>query len=303
MNSRRKRAALLVALVAATFVLGTAVATFTGFVAGAIGGAINDLAKAQVPHWPVPTNAEEAREALFDMGNGWLQVLHEIIDGTPGGLLALAAVALVSAAPAMLVAPALASWEPGTPGRSLRWSIAGAAVIGGACAVGILATLWDVVGLVRVAAGTESSGEFIIASGDFMVGGGLAMNPLLLVPAWLAAGGIWAWALARAGQSRTPDRLDRFVRWLFAGTCLELAIAAPTYALAMRRDSCYCAFGSWWAITAGTTALLVLCGPMVILMATRQARMAWMRSVCEDCGYPRRAGSTVCPECGKSVPG
>ena len=295
MNSRWKRAAVLVTLVAATFVLGTAVATFTGFVAGAIGSAINDSAKGQVPRWPVPTNAEEARQALFEMGNGWLEALHEITDGTLGGMLALAAVALVSAAPAMLVAPALGSWDPGTPGRSLRWSIAGAAVIGGACAVGILATLWDVVGLVRMAAGAGFDG--------YTGGGGLVMNPLLLVPAWLAAGGIWAWVLARAGQSRTPDRLDRFVRWLFAGTCLELAIAAPTYALAMRRDSCYCAFGSWWAIVAGTSALLVLCGPMVILMATRKARMAWMRSVCGECGYPRRGGSTVCPECGSSVTG
>ena len=71
MNSRWKRAAVLVALVVATFVLGTAVATFTGFVAGAIGSAINDSAKGQVPHWPVPTNAEEARQALFEMGNGY----------------------------------------------------------------------------------------------------------------------------------------------------------------------------------------------------------------------------------------
>jgi hypothetical protein len=294
-NSRGKRAALLVALVAATFVAGMVVATFTGFVVGAIGSRINDAAEGRVPTWHVPTDAEGARQALFEIASGWLRTFHELTDGSLGGMLVLAAVALVSAAPAMLVAPALGTWEPGTPGRSLRWSIGGAALIGGMCAVGILATLWDVVGLVRMAAGAEFDG--------YTGGGGLIMNPLLLVPAWLAAGGIWAWALARAGQSRTPDRLDRFVRWLFAGTCLELAIAAPTYALAMRRDACYCAFGSWWAIVAGTTALLVLCGPMVILMATRQARMAWMRSVCAECGYPRRGGSTVCPECGKSVPG
>jgi len=294
-NSRGKRAALLVALVAATFVVGMAVATFTGLMVGAIGTGINDSVEGRAPHWPLPTNVEEVRQATIEIANGWLRTFNELTDGSLEGMLVLAAVALVSAAPAMLVAPALGTWEPGTPGRSLRWSIAGAAVIGGACAVGILATLWDVVGLVRMATGAEFDG--------FTGGGGLIMNPLLLVPAWLAAGGVWAWLLARAGQSRTPDRLDRFVRWLFAGTCLELAIAAPTYALAMRRDSCYCAFGSWWAITAGTTALLVLCGPMVILMATRQARMAWMRSVCAECGYPRRAGSTVCPECGKSVPG
>lgn len=295
MNSRRKRAALLVALVAATFVVGMVVATFTGFVAGAIGTVINDSAEGRAPQWPVPTNAAELRSACVSIANGWLRTFRETADGSLGGVLVLAAVALVSAVPAMLAAPALGKWEPGTPGRSLRWSIAGAAVIGGACAVGILATLWDVVGLVRMAAGAEFDG--------YTGGGSLIMNPLLLVPAWLAAGGIWAWALARAGRARTPDSLDRFVRWLFAGTCLELAIAAPTYALAMRRDSCYCGFGSWWAIVGGTTALLVLCGPMLVLMATRRARMAWMRSVCAECGYPRHGGSTVCPECGKSVPG
>jgi len=289
-NSRGKRAALLVALVAATFVVGSAVAALTAVSLTLIGRAVESFGWTSYEQ-PGPISVR-MEAALSTMADGYLAFLRRLIDGSTEGLLLLAAVTLVSAAPAMIAAPALGKWEPGTPARSLRWSIAGAAVIGGACAVGILATLWDVVGLVRMAAGAEFDG--------YTGGGGLIMTPMFLVPTWLATGGIWAWALARAGRARAPDSLDRFVRWLFAGTCLELAIAAPTYALAMRRESCYCAFGSWWAITAGTTALMILCGPMIILMATRRARMAWMRSVCTECGYPRRGGWATCPECGFS---
>ena len=57
MNSRGKRAALLVALVATTFLAGMVVATFTGFVVGAIGCRIYVAAVGRVPTWHVPTDA------------------------------------------------------------------------------------------------------------------------------------------------------------------------------------------------------------------------------------------------------
>ena len=71
----------------------------------------------------------------------------------------------------------------------------------------------------------------------------------------------------------------------------------------MQRDECYCSWGSWWAIVAGITSLGLLCGPAIVLLATRRTRMQWMRGVCMDCGYALRGGNAVCPECGKSVPG
>jgi hypothetical protein len=170
-------------------------------------------------------------------------------------------------------------------------SVAGAAFLGGACVLGILGTVWDVVGLALTPAPT--------GPGQWLRGGSLALVPLVLIPAWIVSGTVIALLLRRAGRAHHPDRIDRFVRWIFAGTCVELAIAAPTYVVAMRRDDCHCSWGSWWAIVAGTASLGVLCGPALVLLATRRARMQWMRGTCLQCGYPMRgnAGGT-CPECG-----
>lgn len=197
--------------------------------------------------------------------------------------------------PALIAAPALRSEAPHPKGRSLRASVAGAAALGGACVIGVLATAWDALGLAVTAAPEEP--------GQWLRGGSMVMVPFVLVPAWIAAGFGWAVLIRRAGTARQPDGLDRMVRRIFAGTCVELAIAAPTLVVATRRDECSCSWGSWWAIVAGITSLGLLCGPAIVLLATRKARMQWMRGVCMDCGYPLRGGSAVCPECGKSVPG
>ena len=92
------------------------------------------------------------------------------------------------------------------------------------------------------------------------------------------------------------------MRWIFAGTAAEAAIAVPTLVLGLRRDSCYCSWFSWWVLVAGTTALILLCGPAIILLRTREARLGWMRGACVQCGYPRRGTSGVCPECGTAHP-
>ena len=115
---------------------------------------------------------------------------------------------------------------------------------------------------------------------------------------WLASGVVWALLLRRAGAHRRPGQVDRWVRGLFAGSALELGLAAPTYAFALRRDSCYCGWGSWYAIVAGLTSVMLLCGPWALLLATRKARMQWLRGACGNCGYPLRTASPVCPECG-----
>lgn len=207
----------------------------------------------------------------------------------------LLVVAVAVVGPALIAAPALRSEAPHPRGRSLRASVAGAALLGGACVIGVLATAWDALGLAVTAAPQEP--------GQWLRGGSMVLVPYVLVPAWIAAGFGWALLIRRAGTARQPDGLDRMVRRIFAGTCVELAIAAPTLVVATRRDDCSCSWGSWWAIVGGITSLGLLCGPAIVLLATRKARMQWMRGVCMDCGYPRRGGGTVCPECGKSVPG
>ena len=199
----------------------------------------------------------------------------------------------VSAAPVLLIAPVCKRWQPGEEGRSLRASIVGAAAIGSACAVGILLTTGDLLTFVLRDTGVIGPNGNVLS---------WVIHPATLLCAWVAIGVLWAWLLSYAGSSRHPGAITRWVRWLFAGSCVEVAIAAPTYVLAIRRDTCYCSWGSWWAIVAGTTTMVLLCGPALVLLATRQTRMQWMRSVCGECGYPRRGNAPLCPECGKPVP-
>ena len=279
-----RRLAALGAITVASSVLGIATVTLAGFATQLAGVAI---------HRPSDFLAKGGMSVLLvsltepgPVLAAWVKSAGVVVDWLMEGNLesnaALAVTCAVSVAPALLVAPVFRPSKPGTEGWSLRASVAGAAILGGGLALCIVACIGD---LVSLATGDNGTAEFFV-------------RPWVSLPAWTVLGAAWAFLLARAGRSRTPDRIDRFVRWLFAGTCVELAIAAPTYALGMRKDDCHCGWSSWWAICGGTAALVLLCGPMLILLATRRARMQWMRSACPACGYPRRSGGGACAECG-----
>jgi predicted amidophosphoribosyltransferase len=49
--------------------------------------------------------------------------------------------------------------------------------------------------------------------------------------------------------------------------------------------------------------LTVLCGPMLILLWTRETRLHWIRRACAHCGYPCKTNSSVCAECGRPLAG
>lgn len=288
-----RRALAFAAIVLGSFVVGLAACTAVGGLVAVLGNRLADLLNGRVSPPPKPLfDWTDVPEFLRQWWDAMAGVAKELVPDGWTGIAALAIALLASCAPALLAAPSLARWDDEPRRRSLRASVAGASILGGACALGILMTLWDAAALAIRGLGMADSD--VIGRGSAL----LSFNGMLLFPAWLVAGLIWAWLLARAGAARNPDRIDRAVRWIFRGTCLELAIAAPTYVFAMRRDSCWCSWGSWFAITAGTTALVLLCGPALLLMATREARLRWVRTVCAECGYPRRGGEVRCPECG-----
>lgn len=300
-NTRLRRALAFLALVAATFGAALAASTLAGGAAARVGEWIHRDTSSNAAAAADPADGgslasawTQAAELLGDWARLMGDVVRELSSGELRGTIALALAAAVCAAPALIAAPALRRTPPEHPGRSLRWSVAGAAVLGGACAVGILGTLWDLVGLASVAAPEDPPS---------MMRGGNVILPHILVPAWAISGLLWAWAFARSGKAHAPDRLDRLVRWLVAGSCVELAVAAPTFAAAARRDSCYCSFGSWMAIVAGVTVLTVLCGPALLLLSTRKVRAQWMRAVCHECGYRRHGAQERCPECGEAFAG
>lgn len=194
---------------------------------------------------------------------------------------------IIAFAPTLVLAPLVGLRVRGRV--SLRWSIAGGGLLGGLLGVGLILCLMDMLRLLDWALGIELGLLDPTRPG----------SAVLLFLCWIVTGGIWAWALARAGRSGHPDAIAQFVRRLFRGTVVELAIAAPTYALAIRRNDCWCGWGSWFAIVGGVAILTVLCGPALILLWTREARLQWVRRCCQECGYPLRTGAAVCPECGR----
>ena len=273
----------LAALLVCNLVMGVAMATFAATACAVVEELVSGRA---LPAAPARQFLKQWAESM------WAVSIEPLRHLDARSAVTLALVAMAAGAPAMLVAPALGTRRPEPHGLSLRTSVAGAAVLGGLCAIGILATAWDLVGLAWTPAPQDPD--------DWLKGGMMAMAPWILIPAWLASGTAVAFALRLAGGSRDPRMMARIVRWLVAGTCVELAIAAPTYVSALRRDQCTCSWGSWWAIIAGVTTLGVLCGPALLLLRTRETRMQWLRAACPECGYPRRGGGGPCPECGKA---
>jgi hypothetical protein len=219
---------------------------------------------------------------------GWFELLAEgrnVFRGGPGALSLAMLLLLGGFAPALISAPALVVLPGERPGVPLKVSMLGAAILGGLLALMLVASAIELYAVLRWSSQDSSPMRFL-------------MHPAGLFVGWLVTGGVWAVVLRSAGSHRDPRRIDRAVRWLFAGSLVELALAAPTFAIASRRDNCFCGWVSWWGIAIGTSTLLLLCGPMILLMRTHEARVQWMRSACPKCGYPQRSRGDACSECG-----
>jgi hypothetical protein len=86
---------------------------------------------------------------------------------------------------------------------------------------------------------------------------------------------IWAvvfFAYWRQGDHYT--RVGRVLRGLFAGSILELLVAAPAQAFAYReeKNTCYCELGSYTGLVLGGTVLLWCFGPGVALLFLREQK-------------------------------
>ena len=219
----------------------------------------------------------------------WGSLLKEgiraIRDGGPAAISIAALLLLVGMSPALISAPAVLV-TPGARSRlPLRFSMLGAGILGGLIALLIVATTVELFALLRWSAQDHSPAQILF-------------HPVPMLLAWAVMGGLWALLFRAAGRHRDPTRIDRAVRWLFAGSLVELAIAAPTFVMACRRERCACGWMSWWGIVFGAATLLLLCGPMILLMRTHDARVQWMRAACPRCGYPQRSRTGTCSECG-----
>jgi hypothetical protein len=233
--------------------------------------------------------------SLSRMFETWGQILAMGADAMSElqerSVIAPALVIALSILPAVVVAPALRMDPAGGRGWSLKASAAAVVLLGSLGALGILVAVWEVVVLAVAPPAGEISREMLWL--DW---------PVVLIVAWLASGAVVAWLLRRAGSADPSDRIARMVRWLFVGTCVELAIAAPTLAVATRRDTCACAWGSYFAVVAGAVSLGSLCGPAVLLLRARRSRRNWLREVCPVCASPRPRGAATCRRCQGQLP-
>ena len=226
----------------------------------------------------VPISPLKWGELIGALGDG-------ILSRGPGSFALVAVITLVGLSPALISAPAVFLQPGQRPRLPLTLSMAGAACMGGLLALLFVTTAMELFALLQWSAQDSSPAR-------------LLMHPVPLLVAWLVSGALWALLFRSAGQHRTPSPVDRAVRWLFAGSLVEMALAAPTFAMASRRDSCFCGWMSWWGVVIGSATLFLLCGPMLLLLRTYEARVQWMRSSCPKCGYPQRSRGDRCSECG-----
>ena len=111
----------------------------------------------------------------------------------------------------------------------------------------------------------------------------------------------WTIVLLAAIRTGSQNWLGRSVRWLIAGSGIELALALPLYLLVRRRFDCWCALPSLWSTCLALVSMLALTGPGFVLLHRRRKGAAagnWVDR-CLLCGYRRRPGvGACCPECG-----
>ncbi len=122
---------------------------------------------------------------------------------------------------------------------------------------------------------------------------------VILVASWI----VWSICLIVfvLRKKRDPSILVKVTSWLFAGSLVEFLLSIPLAIMVARRSNCYCATGSFIALSLSFFATLWLFGPcMVILLVWR--KRPWTKDHCMNCGYPRKlAHGDVCSECGTEL--
>jgi len=84
---------------------------------------------------------------------------------------------------------------------------------------------------------------------------------------------LWTIVFRHFADSDDPDSLlKRVVRWLLAGSILELLVAVPSHIIVRRRDDCCAPFGTFWGMTTGIAIMLLCFGPGVYFLFAERVR-------------------------------
>ena len=106
--------------------------------------------------------------------------------------------------------------------------------------------------------------------------------------------------VAFARRERHEGTLARWSAMLFSGTIVEVVAIVPLDVMVRRKNDCYCAAGTFWALAiCGGVGLFAL-GPAIYLPILMKRRKRWYGGHCEICGYDMSGTPNAdrCPECG-----
>lgn len=101
-------------------------------------------------------------------------------------------------------------------------------------------------------------------------------------------------------RERQETTLARLSSLLFTGTIIEVVAIVPLDVMVRRKNECYCAAGTFWALAiCGGVGLFAL-GPAIYLPILAKRRKRWYGGHCEICSYDMSGtpNADKCPECG-----
>ncbi len=134
--------------------------------------------------------------------------------------------------------------------------------------------------------------------GGFIITAAIAVPvvALLDLPVWLSVAGapvhehskelmhavIATWALTWLGFSalltyrggQQPDEIESAVRRATTGTAIGLALATPWYFVLRRKQNCFCALSTFYALILGIWSLIVVAGPFLLLARRDRRRVS-----------------------------
>ncbi len=163
---------------------------------------------------------------------------------------------------ALLVVPVrVASKRPVTR-RSLIWPLSAACLMLVFLVGGMLATGFEMLGHLTKAGGTTTQP--------------VIDQPLISITVFSVICGFWlVWAFLfgfYTGNREPENVMARLVRFLLAGSILELLVAVPAHVYARSKDQCCGGFGTVWGLAAGASVMLVSFGPGIFLLFVRRVR-------------------------------
>lgn len=149
---------------------------------------------------------------------------------------------------------------PLQPTKGAAAPLLGRAVLAGFVVTAALAV--PIVALLDLPTWLTPAGQQPIGHGQELVHG--------VITTWALTWLIFTALLTHRGGAE-PDTLERAVRRATRGTAVGLALATPWYLALRRKQQCYCALGTFYALVLGIWSLIVVAGPF-LLLARRDRR-------------------------------